>query len=112
MNNSKVKVVAITNIEKNLFYMFLFAAILLLSSYLYLVQRSVFNIVARQKAEAEIGTLETKVASMEAEYMAESGSRINPDYAHTLGFRDVTADQNYAVSDKKTAALSLAGHEI
>ena len=107
MNSSKVKVAAITNIEKNLFYMFFVAAILLLGSYLYFVNMSVMNIVAREKAKSEIGKLATLVATEEAEYLALANSEITVDYARTLGFENVTSDHGYVVSANRAVTLSL-----
>jgi len=107
MTNSKVKVATITNVEKNLFYMFFVVAILLLGSYLYLVNMSVLNIVAREKTQVEIGRLTTLVASQESEYLALANREVTVDYARSLGFKEVTSGQGYAVPTKKTVTLSL-----
>jgi|GEM_PF-3176773 len=112
MNISKVKVATITNIEKNLFYMFFVAAILLLGSYLYLVNMSVLNIVAREKAQTEIGSLTTLVASQEADYLALADQKITADYARTLGFQNVSTEQGYVVPVDKAVSLSLLNNEI
>ena len=106
------KVAAVGRIEKNLFYMFLAAAILLLASYLYFWERSVVNIVAREAAADEISDLSTAVAAMEAEALALSGQKITPDHAKSLGFTDAAADQNYTVRANKTVSLSALSNEI
>jgi cell division protein FtsL len=114
MKNSKTKTIAMnwTGVEQRLFYFLLVAAFLLLSGYLYFVQRSVFNIVTRGQAERQIGQLETKVASLEADYMDIAGRQINADNARSLGFRDVSNVQNFAVKAKRNLSLSLSANEI
>lgn len=110
--NTRTKAIALTNIEKNLFYLFLFGTVLLLGSYLYLWQSSVWNIVARNRAEQQIGELTTRVATLEADYLALASRQINADFARSLGFRDITAEQNYAVKANQTITLSLSANEI
>ncbi|MCX6713435.1 MAG: hypothetical protein NTY66_04495 [Candidatus Vogelbacteria bacterium] len=111
-NPGKTKVVDLTKLERDTFYILLIAVVLLLGSYLFLTQRSVWNIFGRQQAESRIGALETKVASLEAEYMEIAGKEVNTDYARSLGFKDVTNEQDFAVKTAKTVTLSLASNEI
>jgi len=112
MTTAVSKIATLGNIEKRLFNMFLVVAVLLLGSYLYLVNESVFNIVARKQAEEKIGQLGTSVAILEAEYLALAGQEITPSFARSLGFRDVSAEQAYAVSTNQTVTLSLVSNEL
>ncbi len=107
-----IKMTTLGNLEKRMFYGFFVVAILFFGLYLYLAQQSLFNIVARNQAQEKIGQIGTAVASLEAEYLSLSGREITPDYAHSLGFKDVSATQSYAVSANKTVTLSLVSNEL
>lgn len=107
MNSMTIKMTTLGNLEKRLFYGFLVVAIVFFGLYLYLAQQSLFNIVARKQAQDKIGQIGTEVASLEAEYLSLSGREVTPDYAYSLGFRDVSAVQSYAVSANRTVTLSL-----
>jgi cell division protein FtsL len=102
-----LKMATLGNLEKRLFYGFLIVAILFLGTYIYFANLSLFNIGARNHAQEKIGQLRTEVASLEAEYLSLSGREITPDYARSLGFKDISNAQSYAVSASKTVALSL-----
>jgi cell division protein FtsL len=112
MQNSNIRVAALGKTEKRLFYLFLAAATLLLITYLYFWQASLFNIVSRERASAEIGRLTTEVAAQEADYIALASRQITLDQAKALGFSDVSADQNYAVSGTQNLSLSLSRDQI
>lgn len=107
MNTMTIKMTTRGNLEKRLFYGFLIATILFLGAYLYLANLSLFNIVGRNQAQEKIGQLRTEVASLESEYLSLSGREITPDYARSLGFKDISNTQSYAVSANKTVTLSL-----
>ena len=107
-----IKMATIGNLEKGLFYGFLVVAILFFGSYIYLANQSLFNIVARNQAQEKIGEVETQVASLESEYLSLSGREVTPDYAKTLGFKDISEVQGYAVLSNKTVTLSLLSNEL
>jgi len=107
-----IKVATIRNLEKGMFYGFFVVTILFFCSYIFLTQLSLYYIVARNQAEEKIGQLGTEVASLEAEYLSLSGREITPDYAQSLGFRDVSTVQSYVVSANKTVTLSLVNNEL
>lgn len=112
MNSMTLKMATIGNLEKRLFYGLFAVAVLFLVSYLYLAQQSVFNIVAKEKAQEQIGQLGMEVASLEGEYLSLSGREITPDYAESLGFKDISTIQKYAISANKTVTLSLVNNEF
>jgi len=112
MNSMTIKMATLGNLEKRLFYGFLAVAILFFGMYLYLANQSLFNIVARKQAQETIGQLGTEVASLETEYLSLSGREITPDYAESLGFKDVSAVQSYVVSANKTVTLLLVSNEL
>lgn len=112
MNSMTIKMATLGNLEKRLFYGFLVVAILFFGLYLYLFYQSLFNIVARNQAQEKIGQMGTVVAGLEAEYLGLSGREITPDYARSLGFKDISIVQSYAVSANKTVTLSLLSNEF
>lgn len=112
MNISKTKTASLNRIEKDVFYVLLVSVIILLGSYLFLLQRSVWNIFSRQQAVQEIGLLEAKAAATEAEYLEIAGREVNADHARSLGFVDVSHEQNFAIKTAKTITLSLSSNEI
>ncbi len=100
------------NYWERLIVVFSVACILLLAGYLYLVNTSVFAIVARKQAESKISDLESQVATLEARYIVLSG-RLTLDYAHELGFHDLANDTvRYARSGGGAVSLSSAANEI
>ena len=58
--------------------------------YIYLVNKTVFNVVARQNAERQIADLNSKVSDMEFKSMALKDT-VTLEKAHELGFTEVTA---------------------
>lgn len=105
------KMATIGKMERNLFYIFFAATVLFLSAYLYLVNQSVFNIVARKQAEEKIGELRMTVAGIEAEYLSIAKQEITPDNAYALGFKDISEEQTYARA-KRSVTLSMASNEL
>jgi len=112
MNSMTIKMTTLGNLEKRLFYGFLAVVILFFGAYFYLFFQSLYNIVAYNQAQENIGKFGTEVASLEAEYLGLSGREITPDYAQSLGFSDVSSVQGYAFSANKTVTLSLLSNEF
>ncbi len=80
--------------------------ILLIVSYLYLINSSVFNIMERREAEEKIGTLGTEVALLESKYI-ELSSDIDMDLAQQLGFREID-DTEAKFTAKISAPVSVS----
>lgn len=68
----------------------LFGLILCVSvAYGYLINQTIENVVVRQKAQTELSTVNSRLAELEAKHIALA-SKINLEYAHSLGFIEVT----------------------
>lgn len=61
----------------------------MLGSYAYLINKTVLNVVAREKAEDQIASLNSKVGDMEFKEMSLRNT-LTLDLAHSLGFSDAT----------------------
>lgn len=108
----QTKTIAIANIQTKIMWTLFVAVILLLASYLYLVNKSVYNIVERKQAEESINSLNTEVAMLETEYMTLTTTKINLDYAHSLGYKDVPNNLSYIARSVKPSAISMRNNEI
>lgn len=61
----------------------------LISAYMYFVNKTVWNVVARQQVESSIVALNSKLSDMEFKYITAK-SNITLQMAHQLGFQTVT----------------------
>ncbi|HZS42934.1 MAG TPA: hypothetical protein VFA52_01815 [Candidatus Paceibacterota bacterium] len=71
------------------FWGVILALILFVGIYGYLVNKTVWNVVARQRAEKNITLLNTQLGSLESNYMSLKNN-INLNLAHSLGFSQTT----------------------
>ena len=76
-----------------------------LFSYGYCVRAAIVNIVERQNIESSLSVLNTKVSSLEAEYI-KAKSAITPELATDLGFIS-QANKKFVVKNVNTPGLSL-----
>ncbi len=78
-----------TNInQKNIFFILSAFAVLFLGSYGFFVNKTVWNVVARQNTVKELQKTSSEVAELEASYMNISGT-LTLDHAYALGFQEV-----------------------
>jgi hypothetical protein len=77
-------------------------------SYAYLVNKTVLNVVAREKAESTIGSLNTTLGQMEFQEMSMRGAD-TIDLAHSLGFQDVD-DITFINQQPVSKGLSYNNH--
>lgn len=89
--------------ESRIFYVALFALILVVSSYMYFVSLSVVNVVMRKEVDAEIRNLTTAVGELEAQYI-ERQHAVSSDIAEMKGF--VVAEHKIFI-DKAADTLVL-----
>ncbi len=80
---------AIERMAQVLFVTFAVAIVTLASSYVYFVNQSVFNTVAREKTESNMMALQTKLGQAEKEYM-NSLNDLTLDKAESMGFVSAT----------------------
>jgi hypothetical protein len=101
----------ICNREPNKIWIWSLLILLVISagSYVYLVQRSVVNIVARQDMEKEISVLDSKVLDLESKYI-KAKNAVTYELAEGLGFIAVT-NQKFVTRSTANLGLSLVTPE-
>lgn len=88
-----------------MFWLVVFSIVLTLTTYAFLINKTVSNIVSRQNNSAELSSLNSKIAELETEHIQLQNS-ISPEYAKQLGFNDVTNPQYISLA-KSAPSLSL-----
>lgn len=78
------------NKEKTIFWSLLAVLVLCAGFYMYCINATVHNVVARQNLEAEGSSLILSIGSKEFEYISKRNS-ITIAMARELGFKDVSA---------------------
>ncbi len=99
------KSIAIRNFEQKI--IMVFCAMLLLEAfvYIYLVNSSIFNVVARKESEELISLTETEITGLVSRYMQLSNS-ITLDLATERGFVEAPAGVTLAVVARPTVAFT------
>ncbi|RJQ34679.1 hypothetical protein C4568_01995, partial [Candidatus Parcubacteria bacterium] len=85
-------------------------AVLLIGAYLFFVMSSVFHVMARSDALAEIRAIEGSIGGMEEEYLALA-EEVSPMRAAELGLAPV-ADTAYVYRPGNTAVATTRAQEI
>ncbi|MEN9649477.1 MAG: hypothetical protein RL094_444 [Candidatus Parcubacteria bacterium] len=102
----KTAAIAIKSIEKTsavIFWAQVGLIVAMISMYMYLVNKTVWNVVARQQAESSIVSLNSKLSDLEFQYIT-SKNNITLEMAQSLGYESthntvfVTRDQAAAVA--------------
>lgn len=76
---------------KHIFYVLAVISALSLVLYVYAINQTVRNIIARQGIERQLSGLTSQIGEMEFTYIAKENS-IDLAHAYTMGFKDVTAN--------------------
>ncbi len=81
--------------------------------YLYFVQSSIFNIVAREKVDKEISSVNSQVAVLESQYLKARG-KVTIEFASRLGLEEDFNKMNFANVDNSfvKGGLSFLSDEI
>ncbi len=82
------KVLQLNN-EKTMFWSLIGLLVLSLGFYMYFINATVHNVVARQNLEAEASTLTLDIGNKEFQYITERNN-VTLQVAYTMGFKDVT----------------------
>ena len=96
----------IQKFKKVAIWFLLLANIALAGSYTYGVNRTVFNVVATDKAEKALATNNASLADMESHYISIS-NKITLDFAYAQGYEDASVHQIYVPSKSVSANLSF-----
>jgi hypothetical protein len=82
------KVLQLNN-EKTMFWSLIGLLVLSLGFYMYFINATVHNVVARQNLEAEASTLTLDIGNKEFQYITERNN-VTLQVAYAMGFKDVT----------------------
>jgi hypothetical protein len=83
------KVLQLNN-EKTIFWSLIAGLFLSICFYMYFINATVHNVVARQNLEAEASTLTLAIGNKEFKYITERNN-VTLQVAYAMGFKDVTA---------------------
>ena len=98
-----------TKIEQTsqiIFWGFVGAIVLCASMYMYFVNKTVWNVLARQEAESHIVSLNSKVSTMEFQYITAK-SNVTMELAKSLGYQPVQGREIFVtrIDASKNVAL-------
>lgn len=79
-----------THAEKRLFYVLVSSLVLVVIVYTYLIGSIIFSAVVRKDIEVSSRDLQGEIGVLEVKYLNLS-SKITPELAHSLGFKEATA---------------------
>lgn len=104
--------ISFDNLNKKLVWFLLAWFLLLIFSYIYLVNDSMVFVLARKQAEEAIARTETAVTVLVSDYMTKTNN-INLAKAHDLGFVEAGNRASFVVRSTESAlTLSLGNNEI
>ncbi len=99
----KTKTISIDT-RVRLFWTLIFLSVTLLVMYIYGVNITVRNTVARQNIESEVSNISTRLGEMEFTYISLT-NKVSLQVAYARGFKDVNAPEY--ISRAKGTALSM-----
>jgi hypothetical protein len=88
-----------------LFWTLAFLIVICAVAYVFMINKTVFNIVARQKAESQVTKLSSDLSILESNHLALK-SKITPEFAATLGFTEA-ANAQFVSYDSAGTNLSF-----
>jgi hypothetical protein len=90
---------------KVVFFATLTILIAIFSLYVYLVNKTIMNVVAREQTQQTMSSLSTVIGGLEFKYMTLKNS-VTLDLAHAKGFQDFTPT-TFLAEQKSAATLSF-----
>ena len=97
---------AIERAGQMLFVVFTILIVVLVSSYTYFVNKSVFNTVEREKVEGNMMAVQTKLGQVEKSYM-NNLNNLTLDKAESLGFVASTGKVIFVSADNAQANVAM-----
>ena len=89
-----------------LFWGFVAAIVLCASMYMFFVNKTVWNVVARQEAESKIVSLNSKVSTMEFQYITAKAN-VTMELAKSLGYQPVQGREIFVTKIDTTKSVAL-----
>lgn len=92
------------NKERAMFWTMISALLLSVGFYMYFINTTVHNTVARQNLEAESSSLALSIGNKEFQYISKRNA-VTMDLAKSLGYREVKNTHYVAVGQGKVVAV-------
>lgn len=92
--------------RKNIFWFLTAGVVVSLGLYVYFVSHTVYNVVARQRAEKSITALQSGIETLDANYFALK-SQVTSALAEAKGFTDISSVTAYVSRVGTGKSLSL-----
>ncbi|KND47866.1 MAG: hypothetical protein AB201_03060 [Parcubacteria bacterium C7867-006] len=100
----KEKILQLNN-EKTIFWAVLGALFLCIGFYMYFINATVHNVVARQNLESEASNLTLKIGNQEFQYIT-SRNNVTMQLALSMGFKEVTAKTFISKNSNKQVSFA------
>lgn len=95
------------NREKTIFWALSSILVLSLGFYMYFINTTIHNVVARQNLENEASTLTLSISNKEFEYITKR-NEINLQLAYSIGFKDAKAKA--FINTKENSSVAFLSH--
>lgn len=92
------------NREKTIFWGLVSALVFAVGFYMYFINTTVHNTVARQNLEAEVTSLTLSIGNKEFEYISKR-NKVTLALAHSLGYKDAKVTSYVSSSDRGNVAF-------
>ena len=95
---------AIHTIERTaqlIFWALLFGVVMLASMYIYMINKTVWNVLARQQAQTQIVSINSKLSAVEYKYISAKNS-VTMQLAESMGFQPITNQSMFVTRDIST----------
>ena len=106
MQQATLAINTIERTSKLIFWALLAGVVILASTYMYMINRTVWNVLARQQAETQIVSINSKLSAVEYTYIA-SKNKVTMQLAQSMGFEPISSNQSIFVT-RDVAAKSVA----
>lgn len=91
------------NRERTIFWLLIGTLFISMCFYIYFINITVHNVVAREHLEQEASQLTLYIGNKEFEYISKRNT-INVDMAHTLGFKEAKVTAYVSIKEGKSFA--------
>jgi len=98
------KKINIISLNKKIFWSLGVFLLFFLIFYVYLINQTILNIVARENIESDIVVLNSEISEMEFEYISQKNA-VTLGYAYSLGFEDA---DNIKFASRRLAGQGLS----
>jgi hypothetical protein len=100
------KTIALQQLETRLVWILGATSVFLVIMYIYLVNSTVFNIMAVREGGDQISALSSEVSELESAYINQTAT-VDMTLAHSLGFNETKSTETAYAGTSQSGSLSL-----